>query len=198
MTLFFREHEIDSIEVNRWPGAGNLRVAIDTYFDPNHRRLREVILDRGGKAPEDFEVAVIRLFNLLNVHLIWYGKGVTAGRPDVAGYLEQGDRKVVIVGECTLEGPVRKLSGLVERAKELRDRYASEVEVLPVVFTRARTTESEIRQAVEHGIALVGHEELLQLFKVLETPGKPEMAVEFLWELQAGYILELPPRHWGK
>lgn len=191
MTLFFRESEIDSLEVNRWPGAANLRVAVDRYFDPEHKRLRDVILGRGGKSPQDFEVAVVRLFNLLGVPLVWYGRGVTEGRPDAAGYVKEEDRGLIIVVECTLERPIDKFSGLAERAKELRDRYAGEAKVLPVVCTRAATTESEMRQAAEHGIALVGNEDLQQLFNVLETPSKPGAAVEFLRKLPSIDIPQL-------
>jgi hypothetical protein len=183
--LFFRDAEIDSIDVNRWPGGANLRAALDDHLDPGHAHLRSVVLAADKLDATGFETGVARLLSLVGVPVVWYGKVPGKALPDLAGCVEAPRVKVIVLGECTLEKPEAKFSGLAARAKELQDKFAGEAEVLPVVFTRTMTTPSEKQHAVEHGLALAGHEELKQLLKLLESPAAgPESAIEFLRRLQ--------------
>jgi hypothetical protein len=182
--LFFRAMEFDSIITIRWPRSGNLRAAIDEYFDPGHGKLHNVVLGSERSSAQEFEAGVARLLSLVGVPVIWYGKVPTEGRPDLAGFLELDGDKVIILGECTLEKPDTKFSGLSTRAKVLREKFSGEAQILPVVFTKTVTTGAEKMRGVEHGIALVGSEELKQLFELLVMPAMPRDTIAFLRHLQ--------------
>jgi hypothetical protein len=199
--LFFRDTEIDSVEVNRWPGGASLRAALDDCFDPGHQHLRSVVLGPRKANAQEFEIGIARLLNLVGVPVIWYGKVPVEALPDLAGCLDLHGAKTIVLGECTLEKPEAKFSALAVRAKELQNKFAEEAELLPAVFTRTATTGSEKQHAVEHGLALAGHEEVEQLLKLLESPAAgPQSAIEFLRRLQHIWSpllgLEDPPR-WG-
>ena len=182
--FYYREEEIDTIEVNRWPSAGNLRVAVDAHFDPGHKHLRSFVLGKENKRAQNFEMGVVRMLNLLGIPLVWYGKGATSGRADVAAcLLEVGGQKLVVVGECTRERPEEKFSALAERARQLREHLADEVQILPVVFTPSQATEPQISQAAAHRIYLVGRSELEVLFQALETHPTPDEVIKYLQSL---------------
>jgi hypothetical protein len=193
IVLFFREQEVDSIEVNRWPDSADLRVAVDTFFDPKHERLRELLVGEKSKDSVLFELAIVRLLNLLGVPMVWYGKGSADARPDIGGLHVDEKNRVIFVGECTRERPAEKFSGLAERARELRASYAGEAEVLAVVFTRAATTATETQQASEYGISLVGRAELEALLRLLGTPVKSSEVVHFLRTVRPPYFPGLSP-----
>jgi hypothetical protein len=197
LVLFFRGEEVDALEVRRWPQSGTLRVAIDTFFDPEHKRLREAILGQSGKENLAFENAVVRLFNLLGVPMVWYGKGAMDARPDLAaGLFVDSDTRIIVLGECTRESPSAKFSALAERARELREAYGTEAEVLPVVFTRTATTNSESNEAAERHICLVGREECEILLRVLGEAVEPSEVIQYLRTLRPPYFagLDLPQR----
>lgn len=179
IVLFLGEHEVDSFEVTRWPHSFTLLGAMNVFFDPEHKRLREALSGR-SKVKENFEFGVVRLLNLLGIPAIWYGKGATEGRPDLAGLVMGKTSRLVVLGECTRERPDAKLSGLSERARELRENLSDEVGVLPVVFTCAQTTESEIQKAVEHNVSLIGRDELNTLLRFLEVGKNPGEVLDFL------------------
>jgi hypothetical protein len=185
--LFFREQEVGTVEVNRWKDSGNLRAVIDSYFDPQHERLKKSLLKPENKKPEPFETAVVRLFNVYGIPLVWYGSCSVGGRPDIAGVLLSTETpKLVLVGECTREKPTSKFSGLAERARELESACEGEAEVLPVVFTQAQTTESERQHAAEHGISLLGHRELEYLFGLVKNAPTANAIVQFLKSCKLG------------
>ena len=196
--LFLGEHEVDSFEVTRWPHSSTLLAAINAFFDPEHKRLREALL--GRKQPKDgFEFAVVRLLNLLGISAIWYGKATTQSRPDLAALVRDKTARVVVLGECTRERPDAKFSGLAERAMELHEYLSDEVGVLPIVFTTSHTTESEIQKAVEHNVALVGRDELDMLLQFLESGKSRGDVLDFLRTMQpansvAVYKVGLAPR----
>src|SRR5580692_529548 len=86
--LFFEDQQVQTLEVNRWPSAGNLRQIVDAYFDPSQEKLKEALLKRGALNQQEFEWAVARLLNLVGLPTIWYGKGAAEAKPDLAGYIE--------------------------------------------------------------------------------------------------------------
>jgi len=55
-------------------------------------------------------MAVIRLMNLLEIPLVWYGKGALPRRSDAAGLVDEKENRVVVLAECTVEKPEAKLS----------------------------------------------------------------------------------------
>jgi hypothetical protein len=184
LVLLYNQKEIDTLEVCRWPAAATLRVAVDSYFDPDHQRLRGFVLGRESKEGRNFELGVVRLMNLLGVPFVWYGKGSTQGRPDVAAALvETDDLRVVLLGECTREKPESKFSPLADRAREIREFLGGDNEILGVVFTPITPVPSVVGQATEHGIALVGRGELESLLKLLNGHTATGEVVRFLREL---------------
>jgi hypothetical protein len=59
-------------------------------------------------------------------------------RADALGIL-QSDKTTLVLIECTREKPTEKFSTLAERANHLRKSLPIRAEVLPVVFTAARS-----------------------------------------------------------
>jgi hypothetical protein len=198
IVLFLDEHEVDSFEVTRWPHSATLLAAINVFFDPEHKRLREALLGR-KQSKDGFEFGVVRLLNLLGVPAIWYGKGTTQARPDLAALIADKTARLVVLGECTRERPDAKFSGLAERAKELHEYLSDEVGILPIVFTSAQTTESEIQKAVEHNVSLIGREELTMLLEYLESGRNRSEVLNFLQTMRLAnsigvYKVGLMPR----
>jgi len=174
-SLFYVGEQVSSIDLRRWPRAGTLRAAVDCHFDPDHKLLQEALLgqnkekSKDGTAQRAFEMAVVRLMNLLGIPLVWYGQGASPRRSDAAGLVDKEEKRVVVLAECTLEKPEAKFSALKERTQELAESLAGEAEVLPVVFTQVDPPESVFETATDHGIALVGRNELNSLFEMLSA-----------------------------
>jgi len=186
-SLFYAGKDVSSIDLRRWPGAGTLRAAVDCYFDPHHKRLKEALLgldkknSTKGKASQTFEEATVRLMNLLGVPLVWYGgQWASSARNDAAGLVDKKEKRVVVLAECTLEKPEAKFSALKDRANKLAESVGSEAEVLPVVFTRVDPPESVFETARDHGVALVGRNELHSLFEMLSATTRREDALGLL------------------
>ena len=81
----------------------------------------------------------------------------------------------------------------------MHEYLSDELGVLPIVFTPAQTTESEIQKAVEHNVALVGREELVMLLEFLESGKSRGEVLDFLRTMQpansvAVYKVGLGPR----
>ncbi len=189
LILFFEGDQVALLETKRWPRVGDLRQIVDGYFDPSHQWLKDTISNRRGEMnPQEFEWGVVRLLNLFGVPAIWYGKGASPARPDVGAYVEGGP---VLLAECTLEKPLEKFSGLAERTKQLEAQIGSEMEVLPVVFTRAEIVDSERQQGHDHGLAVVGQRELQELMKMLEAGAVTKEALSYLQELRSNLTIEL-------
>ncbi|MGB6074873.1 MAG: hypothetical protein WBG29_04485, partial [Candidatus Acidiferrales bacterium] len=188
IVMFFEGEQVQVLEVNRWPSAGNIRQLVDSYFDPSQERLKSALLNRGAMNQQEFEWAVARLLNLLGLPAIWYGKGMTEAKPDLAGYIEGGP---VLLVECTLEKPLEKFSGLAERAKQLQEQIDSEAVVLGLVFTRAQTVDSEKQHAHEHSLVVVGQGEIQELLKMLDSGSGTKETLAYIQELQSNLILEL-------
>jgi hypothetical protein len=190
-SLFYAGEEVSNVSLRRWPAAGTLRAAIDCYFDPNHELLQEALFgknergSRDGKAQDAFEMAVIRLMHLLGIHLVWYGKAALPRRSDAAGLVDEREKRVVVLAECTVEKPEAKFSALKERAQELTKSLAGEAEVLPLVFTQADPPGSVSETAAEHGIAMVGRNELRSLFEMLSATTRTEDVLTFLDRLRS-------------
>jgi hypothetical protein len=189
-SLFYAGEEVSNVDLRRWPGAGTLRAAVDCYFDPDHKLLQEALFGktekegRVGRAQDAFEMAVIRLMNLLGIPLVWYGKGALPRRSDAAGLVDEKENRVVVLAECTVEKPEAKFSVLKERAQELAKSLAGEAEVLPVVFTQADPPGSVTETASEHGVAIVRRNELSSLFEMLSATTRTEDALSFLNRLR--------------
>jgi hypothetical protein len=179
--LFWGEHDIDVLMINRWPASASLRGAVDEYFDSEHTRLRAALRWNDKKKSDEFELAVVRLLNILGIPAIWYGKTVDPDRADAACVIQSEQSTTLLLIECVREAPDEKFSSLAARARHLREELKIELEVVPAVFTPARTVESEIAAAVQHGISLIGSDEIEQLVALIALPDMtPDKVVQRL------------------
>jgi hypothetical protein len=190
-SLFYAGEEVSSIDLRRWAGAGTLRAAVDCYFDPDHKHLRRALFGENKKPGKEggrsraFEMAVVRLMVLLGIPLVWYGEGEFHRRNDAAGLVVEKQKRVVVLVECTIEKPETKFSALNGRAQELAQSLTGEAEVLPAVFTQVEPPESVYESAADHGIALVGRNEIKSLFDMLSATPQKEDTLNFLDELRS-------------
>jgi hypothetical protein len=182
--LFWGRRDIDSVSINRWPTSASILGAVDEYFDSQHKRLRSALEYSSNKSSDPFELAVVRLLNILGIPAIWYGKTVE-DRADAVAIIQSDTSTVLLLIECTREKPSAKFSTLAERANHLRRSLQIKAEVLPIVFTAARVVESEIRAAVEYGVGLIGADEIEHLIKLIATPNTTVVTV----------LQYLTPRH---
>ena len=168
--VFWNGRDIDALPINRWKASGSILGAVDEYFDSGHSRLCEALKYSDKKSSDGFELAVVRLLNVLGIPTIWYGKTVE-DRADAAAIIQSDGSTVLLLIECTREKPAVKVSTLAARADHLRRSLQIEAEVLPIVFTAARVVDSEVTGANEHGVSLVGADEIEGLLKLISLPG---------------------------
>jgi hypothetical protein len=173
--LFWGAHSIDALPINRWKGSVSILGLVDEYFDPERKRLRTDLGYRDKRPKEEFEEAVVRLLNVLGIPTISYGRSVS-DRADALGIV-QSDKTTLLLIECTREKPIEKFSTLAERANHLRKFLPIDADVLPVVFTAARTVTSEAEAAVEYGLGLVGADDLEHLLGLISRPGTTAASV---------------------
>jgi hypothetical protein len=185
--LFYGGREIDSLTINKWVASASIRGAIDDYFDGEHKLLRKALAWQDKAKSADFELAVVRLLNLLGIPAVWYGKGADADRPDAAALLgSEGSNNVALLIECTREKPVEKFAPLTERAHQLVTSIGGDATVLPVVFTPIPVIGADIAAATQHGVCLVGTDELAHLLELLTLQGvTPDLVLHRLRERNA-------------
>ena len=174
------EAEMDTSRIERWRGASCVRLAVDSFFDPQRKELLGRLRSVKSVGAVDFELAVVRLMNLLEIPMIWYGQATKPQRPDGAACLVRRDgSRVVLLAECTLEKPSEKFSGLRKRADELKEYLEGEADVRAVVFAGCEVAEAEIGHAGQLGIRLVGRSRIEWLCEVLsEGRSNPDKAVD--------------------
>jgi len=190
--LFWGGHNIDALRVNRWKASASIRGAVDGYFDSDHSRLRAALgwNDRGKS--DEFELAVVRLLNILGIPAIWYGKTVDPDRADAACIMQSSRSTVLLLIECVRQKPDEKFSALAERARHLNKHLQVEAEVVPVVFTPAYIIESDITTANQYGVGLIGADEIEQLLKLIETPDTTvDIVLQYLRPRQTALDLSL-------
>jgi hypothetical protein len=158
--------EVEKFTIRNWAGASNWRVAVDHFFDPTLNFLRQTL--KTAKESAMFEHAIVRLLNLGGLTTIWHGTSRQKGRPDLVAYYEGPTRRVVLLGECTLDKPEAKFSPLTSRANELR-KLVDQVEVLPVVFTACDPVQPDYEKAANSAIALYGAAEIAELLDLVEN-----------------------------
>lgn len=182
-TLLYDRLHITDGEFSRWPNAGNIRVATDVFFDSEHKSLDAGLFRLVGTGNKSFEKAVTRLLVLVGIPAINYSSGDDR-RPDIAATVMRADKKpIVLLGECTRERPIEKFSALRERASELSALLQEQADILPLVFAQCNPVASDYESASEHGIALVGKQEIIQLFQWLSSPLSTEEVIAYLESL---------------
>jgi hypothetical protein len=150
---------------------------VDSYFDPETQLLKEALSGdgqrlKGQNRSEAFEQGIVRLLTLGGVPVTWHGAIRQSGRPDLAGYCEIPGRRLVLIGECTLEKPSAKLDALKSRLRDVRLLAGDAVEILPVVFAACDPIESDYVSAANEGIAIVGKNEIAWLLQLIERNAK--------------------------
>lgn len=176
--LFWNGLSIDALSIKRWSASASLFGLVDEYFDPEHKRLRLALQYNDKRPAEEFEIAVVRLLNILGIPTIWYGKTVI-DRADAVGFAQTDESMLLLLIECTREKPSDKFSQLSQRATHLKKSLPVSTEVLPVVFTAAHIVESEVTAAAEYGLGLVGADEMQHL---LDLVGMPDTRTETILE----------------
>jgi hypothetical protein len=176
--LYFDTHEVGSVSVRRWIGTTNWKIQVQEYFDPGRMILKKGLEAR--KEQTDFELAVTRLLNELNVPMEWYGDRQYQDRPDAAACIEHKNQWIVILGECTVQKPSVKFTPLLTRKKELEKPLQGEVRVMPVVFTSSTLSGADKKQAREDGIALVGADELAEMLRGVDQEWGAAEVIKYL------------------
>ncbi|HWS16759.1 MAG TPA: hypothetical protein VN223_02025, partial [Candidatus Elarobacter sp.] len=171
--VLYDKNEVETVAVRHWASRANWRVAVDSYFDPETRLLKEALSGdsqrfKGEKRSEAFEQAIVRLLTLAGMAVTWHGEIRESGRPDLAGYCEISGRRIALIGECTLEKPVVKLGTLKSRLGAVLQLVGDSAEVLPVVFAACDPIQSDYKNAAKEGIALMGRSEIGWLLELVE------------------------------
>lgn len=156
--LHMGKEEIGSIKIRRWDGTVNWQRSVHEFFDTHHSLLETGLVAR--KDPDQFEMAVVRLLNELQIPAVWYGAKQYQDRPDLVACLQGTQNWWVLLGECTGQKPSEKFTRLITRQRELTKLLQDEVRIVPVVFTPSTVSIADKKQAQEDGIALVGADEL--------------------------------------
>jgi hypothetical protein len=176
----YAEEEVEKLTIRNWAGAPNWKIAVDHFFDPDLKFLRRAL--KTANESEVFEHAIVRLLTLGGLKAIWHGTSRQKGRSDLAAYYEGVTRRVVILGECTLDKPEAKFSPLKSRANQLR-QMVNQAEILAVVFTPCSPAQADYEQAANAGIALCGGSELAQLLEHVENDVGPGVIIGEIEEM---------------
>jgi hypothetical protein len=173
----YDKNDIETVTIRHWASAANWRIAVDSYFDPETRLLKEALSGDGLRLKsqnrsEAFEQAIVRLLTLGGLAVTWHGAIRQSGRPDLAGYCEVSGRRIVLIGECTLEKPSVKLDALKSRLGDVLQVAGDSVELLPVVFTACDPIQADYTNAAKGGIMLVGKKEIAWLLELIERNAK--------------------------
>jgi hypothetical protein len=176
--VLYDKNEIETVTIHHWASAANWRIAVDSYFDPETRLLKEALDGNGQRLKsqnrsEAFEQAIVRLLTLGGIAATWHGAIRQSGRPDLAGYCEIPGRRIALIGECTLEKPSAKLDALKSRLRDVLQLADDSVEILPVVFTACEPIQADYESASREGIALVGKKEMAWIRELIERNAKP-------------------------
>ena len=95
---------------------------MDEYFDTEHTRLRDALKRQHEKKSDEFELAVVRLLNLLGIPATWYGKTVDPDRADATAVILSDQSILILLIERVRQKPSEKFSRL---ASAVRFRPAS-------------------------------------------------------------------------
>lgn len=168
----YKGEEFEMLNIRHWAEGANWRATADSCFDPGSKLLKEALRANGqgkeNQRSELFELAIVRLLTLGGIATTWHGALRHSSKPDLAAYLETPTRRIVLLGECTLEKPGVKLSPLKTRIADLQGSAGTEADLLGVVFTPCDPVEADYSEAAQAGIALVGRNEIAALLELVE------------------------------
>jgi len=200
--ILYDKNDIETVTIRHWASTANWRVAVDSYFDPETRLLKEALSGDGQRLKsqnrsEAFEQAIVRLLTLGGVAVTWHGAIRQSGRPDLAGYCEVPGRRIALIGECTLEKPSAKLDALKSRLRDVLPLAGDSVELLPVVFAACDPIQADYTNAAKEGITLVGKNEIAWLLELIERNAK---LPEIIKQIENSMIINNPPEidRWGE
>lgn len=196
--LFYGDREIDNVTVNRWASSATVRGAVDEYFDVQHTQLKKALSWQDRSKSEVFELAVVRLMNLLGIPTIWYGKFTDPDRPDAAAVtVAENSQCSILLIECTREKPSEKFAALAERTHQLSRSILDEAVVSGLVFTPIRVSATDLTAAAQCGICLVGADELTYLLELLTShDATPRLVLQYFVQRTALAAAERLTRSW--
>jgi hypothetical protein len=91
-----------------------------------------------------------------------------------------------------LDKPQVKVAALKSRADKLRELLGDAAAVLPVVFTSCDPVEDDYSHAAKAGIALLGVNELAQIFQVVQNHAKPAEIIKLIEEVISSEQMDYP------
>jgi hypothetical protein len=188
--IYYGQEEVEKFVVRHWGVTANWRLMVDDDFDPGANLLSEAL--KTAKKSDLFEQAVVRLLTLGGIPATWHGASRECGKPDLAAYYEDTNRRIVILGECTLEKPQVKTASLKSRAHKVRELLGEAAVVLPVVFTRCDPAEGDYGHAAREGIALLGGNELAGIFQLVQNHARPAEIIKLIEEVISREQLDYP------
>ena len=156
--VFLNNFELATCDVTRWTGTTNWRAEVDKYFSEDGPTLEQALVLR--KDSEGFETGIARLLGLLGIPVVWYGAKVFRNKSDLAAMFDSDGKRIVVLGECTVQKPSAKFTVLLTRSKDLEAVLDGQATVIPAVFTNAEISSADRTQAQQDGISLVGRNEL--------------------------------------
>ncbi|MBI1956288.1 MAG: hypothetical protein HYS38_07820 [Acidobacteria bacterium] len=153
------------------------------FFDPDLRKTKELISKQGrmdGVIP--LEMGALRFLATLGFRTAWFGKEATPRKPDLLAYHETSDgRKFLLLVECTEENPVAKFTKISHEADSMQKFLADEAShVTPVVFIPKKVSQNDHKQAMGHGVALIGLDELELIWKSAKEGSSIERIVQYV------------------
>ena len=148
---------------------------IVNFFDPGQTRLTSYLYDKTDSDANAFELGVARLLSTTGFVVLWFGKASRDGLPDLVAYWRSPlGEEYLVLAECTLKDPARKLSDLADRGKQMSQAagLASD-RFLPVLFTRTEVTEPDVAAAAQRGVALCDARKLKDLQQQIISGASP-------------------------
>jgi hypothetical protein len=188
--VYYDQEEVEKFTIRHWGATANWRLMVDNDFDPGAKLLSEAL--KGPKKSEIFEQAVVRLLTLGGIPATWYGESRESRKPDLAAYYQDVNRRIVVLGECTLDKPQVKVASLKSRADKLRELLGSAAAVLPIVFTSCDPVEGDYTHAAKAGIALLGCKELAEIFQLVENHARPADIIKLIEEIISSEEMDYP------
>jgi len=144
----------DALRYRVAPESTLLRIA--EYFDPQQTRLQEFLNKKTDADANAFELGAARLLSTGGFVVQWFGKASKEALPDIVALWRspRGEEQLVLA-ECTMRDPSRKLTDLFHRRKAMSEGMGIAVDrILPVLFLRTNATNLDFKAAAEQGMVL--------------------------------------------
>lgn len=152
------------------------------FFDPEFQKSKELLGKSDKPSVSSFELGVLRMFSLLGLRTIWFGKASAERKPDILAFHEQRNGgKTILVIECTEENPAAKFTKLKREAEAL-EKFLNDstCQVLPVIVVAGAVSGTESQNAIGHRISLIEVSDLEKFLEKVERELSLERIIQFL------------------